>query len=157
MDRQRRVLKVEREIDRLLSLLKATITRRGFTQMEVQEALGWGRSYISQLLTKQKSPRIEQVLAVLRVIGVEPKAFFGELYPESPPAATGRRRLPASTSRQLPGEEPERTGLLLAGLTDLLLKKGLISRQELTRAAEAQRRTAGTRDPATIRLEPPDA
>ncbi len=130
---------VEGEIDRLLSLLRDKISQRGFTQMEVQDALGWGRSYISQLLTKQKSARIDQVLAILRVIGVEPQAFFAELYGPAPGAGQ-RRRLPAPTSRQLPAEEPMRTHQLIRGLVDVLLSKGLISRQELSKAVEAQQR-----------------
>ncbi len=71
---------VQRELDRVLTLLRNKIRERGFTQLEVQEALGWGRSYISQLLTKQKSLRVEQVLLILDVIGVDPAEFFGELY-----------------------------------------------------------------------------
>lgn len=71
---------VEKEIDRMLTLLRNKIRERGFTQLEVQEALSWGRSYISQLLTKQKSLRVEQILMILDVIGVEPSEFFGELY-----------------------------------------------------------------------------
>ncbi len=53
--------------------------QRGYTQLEVQQELGWGRSYISQLVTKQKSPRVEQVLLILGVIGVDPAEFFAEL------------------------------------------------------------------------------
>ena len=71
---------VEKELDRILTLLRNKIREKGFTQLEVQDALGWGRSYISQLLTKQKSLRVEQVLLILGVIGVDPADFFGELY-----------------------------------------------------------------------------
>ena len=81
---------IERELDRVLTLLRNKIRERGFTQLEVQEALGWGRSYISQLLTKQKSLRVEQVLLILSVIKVSPPDFFGELYPLSPDAAGSR-------------------------------------------------------------------
>jgi len=42
--------------------------------------LDWGRSYISPLLTKQKSLRVEQVLRILDVIEVEAADFFFELY-----------------------------------------------------------------------------
>ena len=73
-------MEAERELDRVLTLLRNKIRERGFTQLEVQEALSWGRSYISQLLTKQKSLRVEQVLLILEVIGVKPGEFFGELY-----------------------------------------------------------------------------
>ena len=71
---------VENEIDQILTLLRNKIRERGFTQLEVQEALAWGRSYISQLLTKQKSLRVEQVLLILNVIGVDPAEFYAELY-----------------------------------------------------------------------------
>jgi transcriptional regulator with XRE-family HTH domain len=71
---------VDKEITRILTLLRNKIRERGFTQLEVQDSLGWGRSYISQLLTRQKSLRVEQVLLILEVIGVEPSDFYGELY-----------------------------------------------------------------------------
>ncbi len=72
---------LEGEIDRVLTLLRHKIRERGYTQLDVQKELGWGRSYISQLLTKQKALRVEQVLLILRVIGIDPAAFFGQLYP----------------------------------------------------------------------------
>lgn len=81
---------IEREIDRALTLLRNKIRERGFTQLEVQEALGWGRSYISQLLTKQKSLRMEQVLLILEVIKVPPAEFFSELY-NYPPGYSQRQ------------------------------------------------------------------
>lgn len=38
---------IQEQVNRILSLLRLKIKERGFTQLEVQEALGWGRSYIS--------------------------------------------------------------------------------------------------------------
>ena len=79
-----------RQLDRVLTLLRNKIRERGFTQLEVQEALGWGRSYISQLLTKQKSLRVEQVLLILNVISVSPADFYAELFgAEGAGSATG--------------------------------------------------------------------
>ena len=74
------MIRIDRELDRALVLLRNKIRDRGVTQLEIQEALGWGRSYISQLLTKQKALRVEQLLLILHVIGVHPTAFFSELY-----------------------------------------------------------------------------
>ena len=71
---------VQIELDRVLMLLRNKIREQGFTQLQVQEKLDWGRSYISQLLTKQKSLRVEQVLLILQVIGVEAADFYQELY-----------------------------------------------------------------------------
>ena len=97
---------VERELERVLTLLRNKIRERGFTQLEVQDALSWGRSYISQLLTKQKSLRVEQVLLILNVIGVEPGEFFAELYrfpAELAAPATRPRKLRPPRLRLGPG------------------------------------------------------
>ena len=70
----------DRDLDRILTLLRNRIRNRGFTQLDVQERLGWGKSYISQLLTKQKSLRLEQVLMILDVIGDKPADFWAEIF-----------------------------------------------------------------------------
>lgn len=71
---------VQKDIERALTLLRNKIRERGFTQLEVQAELEWGRSYISQLLTKQKGLRVDQILRILNVIGVDPADFYSELY-----------------------------------------------------------------------------
>lgn len=141
------MIEVQRDLDRHLTLLRNFIQQRGFTQLEVQQALGWGKSYISQLLTKQKGLRVEQLLLILNVIGVDPQTFFTELYwpqgiptpsPQSaptPPAATARR------------EELSRVQATLTGLVDLLLEKGLVTARELRAAEKAARDDAEVQSP----------
>ena len=80
--------KVDRDLARILTVLQHTIRRRGFTQLEVQEALGWGRSSISLLMTRQKPLRVDQLLRILKVIGVEPGEFWGEVFDFGGPAMT---------------------------------------------------------------------
>jgi transcriptional regulator with XRE-family HTH domain len=130
---------VEKEIDRILTLLRNKIREQNFTQLEVQDALGWGRSYISQLLTKQKSLRVEQVLRVLAVIGISPVQFFAELYhfPEgefSPRAEVqnaAARAVDDSVLAQLQeGLEEQRE--LVRSLVRLLVAKKVITLEELT-------------------------
>ncbi len=70
----------DEEVVRYLSLLENKMRQRKYTQQDVQQALSWGRSYVSQLVTKQKKLRVEQVLMILQVIGVEPREFYAELY-----------------------------------------------------------------------------
>lgn len=149
------MMRVQRELDRALTLLRNKIRERGFTQLEVQEALGWGRSYISQLLTKQKSLRIEQVLLILNVIGVDPSEFFGELY-RFPVARAGagehdgysrfaadglRYDRGGSTAEAVPDEELkqsfEELQSLLRGLLTLLSRKGILEGNELKAAVSA--------------------
>ncbi len=127
--------RVDREVERYLTLLSDKIRGRGFTQLEVQQALGWGRSYISQLVTKQKSLRIDQVLLILGVIGVDPTDFFSELYhprqyysgPPAPPdpgqAEILRRELP-------------RLKAYLQAVQELLGDKGLISAKDVADAVD---------------------
>ncbi len=74
------MINAQEEVDRMLITLRNKIREKGFTQLKVQADLKWGRSYISQLLTKQKSLRVEQVLQILDVIGIEPAEFFAELF-----------------------------------------------------------------------------
>ena len=71
---------VNETVRAMLSSLGTCIRDQGFSQVKVQEALGWGRSYISQLMTRQKKVRIVQVLSILEVIGVAPETFFGEFF-----------------------------------------------------------------------------
>lgn len=133
------MLPIQREVDRFLTLLRNKIRERGFTQLEVQETLGWGRSYISQLLTRQKNLRVEQVLLILNVIGVEPAEFFRELYGHpphffvAPPAPVSRDTIRA-------GDTLRRE---IHALAELLIDKGLITSEDLSEAVQAAGRETG--------------
>ncbi len=134
---------VDKEVDRYLTLLRNKIREKGFSQLQVQDALSWGRSYISQLLTKQKSLRVEQVLSILDVIGVEPAEFYAELYfyPGSPvgPGHSGWRPPEAGDKRgQQHGGEFEDMRALLQGLVRLLINNEMVDADELTEAVKAR-------------------
>ncbi len=124
---------VNKALDRILTLLRNKIRQQGFTQLEVQEELGWGRSYISQLLTKQKSLRVEQVLLMLKVIGVDPASFFAELYP---PGFSNRPGEPFSggTSAASTRGGYYDARKQLRGLIDVLTNQGIITSEELSAA-----------------------
>ncbi len=133
------MISVERELNRYLTLLRSKIPERGFTQMEVQDALGWGRSYISQLLTKQKALRLEQVLLILKVIGVEPRAFFAELHVGSPQPRFSKQQAVMSES-ELPPYGLAGVKAMTHGLRDVLLEKGLITAEGLKDAVKEAKR-----------------
>lgn len=121
---------LDKEIERVLSLLRNKIRERGFTQLEVQEQLHWGRSYISQLVTRQKALRLEQILCILDVIGVSPTEFFGELY-----GFDARGPFQDDLTKAQPSsEEMEKQLRITRGLVDiysqLLVSKGLIDQRE---------------------------
>ena len=71
---------IAKSVERVLMLLRTKMRERGFTQIQVQEQLGWGRSYISQLMHMEKALRFEQILSILAVIGEDPAEFFAEVY-----------------------------------------------------------------------------
>ena len=129
---------VERLVDRALMLLQQKIRGRGFTQLDIQQTLGWGRSYISQLVTKQKALRVEQVLLILQVIGVEPAEYFSELF--QTPEPTYRGAGPGSWASDARRTEEVRrladTDALLDSVVELLLKAGLFTRDELSAAIQ---------------------
>ncbi len=138
---------VDREIDRYLTLLRNKIREKDLTQIEVQHALGWGRSYISQLMTQQKKLRVDQVLQILNVIGVEPEVFFAELYVHGSVPGLRYAARPSAGAARAAAEAPEplreemkRVGLLTQALVRVLREKGLITASDLRgaiREAEA--------------------
>ncbi len=147
---------VKKDIQRALTLLRNKIRERGFTQLEVQAELNWGRSYISQLLTKQKGLRVDQILRILDVIGVEPADFYAELYHLGNYEAGVRNYddyLDRSAVRgdTATAEAPEPTDddlalregyhelrTMLRAVVELLVKKDVVSENELNHLAREQ-------------------
>ncbi len=149
MPRQRNI---DRVVDRVLTRLRNAIRERHFTQLEVQEALGWGRSYISQLLTKQKTLRVEQVLLVLNVINVTPEDFFSEVFQFGafgPNAGTQQRKgqappPPVALFHPDAGgsmkDDLRRLQLLYGGVAAILIGKGYFDSTSLEHAIEKAKR-----------------
>ncbi|MEM1204736.1 MAG: helix-turn-helix transcriptional regulator [Acidobacteriota bacterium] len=131
-----------------MTLLRNKIREQGFTQLEVQDALSWGRSYISQLLTKQKSLRVEQVLKILNVIAINPADFFAELYrfpigEGGDYSNQGVGRAPLNPSVVSEGPAPvvdpnlRETRALMRALVQVLTEKNLLGADELTQAVRS--------------------
>ncbi len=86
---QRSNTTVDELVERILLLLRTKMQEIGMSQLDVQESLDWGRTYISQLFRKQKALRVDQVLKILETLGIEPKDFFAELFGEPPTSKAG--------------------------------------------------------------------
>ena len=132
------------EVERALRLLRTKIHEQGFTQLRVQQALGWGRTYISQLLRRQKSLRFDQILQILEVVEIEPAEFFSELYDLRPNDSTRSRPSSASGVRfaaatlegfqkrhgdSYPGGSDLRSAV--HRMMQLLVEKSVLSHEEL--------------------------
>ena len=140
------MIPVERELDRTLTLLRNKIREQGFTQLQVQAKLAWGRSYISQLLTKQKSLRVEQVLLILQVIEVEPADFYKELYrfPESEGVEQSQSEAYAAAATRGKagfGEEVAQSDIKPGILTTTLLQKVDTLIQKVDHSTKASNRS----------------
>lgn len=143
---------VDREVDRVLNHLRAKIRERGHTQLSVQKELRWGRSYISQLLTRQKALRVEQVLAILDVIGVSPAEFYAEIY-RRPGSGLGRPAAPAFAAEVADaGSTAYRDDFqkrfadlraLVRGLVGLLAERDVIDLEDLGAAVAAEKQKSG--------------
>jgi transcriptional regulator with XRE-family HTH domain len=129
---------IERDIDKVLMHLRHLIRRQGFTQLNVQKRLNWGTSYVSQLVTKQKLLRVDQLLRILEVINVPPGEFFAEVFPAPQRPVNPWERLqsgwmmgpPVWSWMPTPTEEEQVTRLQALG--ELLVAKGLLKPQEVT-------------------------
>lgn len=69
---------VEPVLESIAITLRAMIKAQGFTQIEVQEALGWKGSSLNQFLHRAKTLRLKPLLEILWVIEVDPVAFLIE-------------------------------------------------------------------------------
>lgn len=129
------MIRIDRELYRYLHLLRNKFHDQGLTQLQVQEVLGWGRSYISQLLKRQKSLRFDQLLLILQVLRVEPGEFFAELYGWTLPPPVARDQSPARGTAE---QQLEELRLLLDGLIRQLIENEVITGSELTAAVRAR-------------------
>ncbi len=108
-----------------LTLLGKKIREQSFTELEIEDVLGWDKGHIRQLNAGLKGLHFDEVLAILQVIGVEPAAFFAELYGMPP-------RDPA------PQVEVAELTAMADGLVNLLVRNGRITAGELARAVVAR-------------------
>ena len=58
----------------------------GLTRKDLDQRLGAGPGYVSQVLTGRMELKLRHILAVLRALDVEPSLFFQTLYPDSRPS-----------------------------------------------------------------------
>ncbi len=60
--------------------LQAAIRASGWTQNRVEQELGWGQGYLSQLIRGSFELKVRHVYQVLELIGWDPRVFFRDLY-----------------------------------------------------------------------------
>jgi transcriptional regulator with XRE-family HTH domain len=100
MDRPEAPRAPEAEVQRVAEALREAIRRKKISQRQVERVLGQGKGYLSQLLGGTVDLKLKHLFAVLAVIGVEPDAFFLELYDRSDPLGSVRALVARSQVHQ---------------------------------------------------------
>jgi transcriptional regulator with XRE-family HTH domain len=77
---------IDDEVRRATKLLETIMQAAGMTRKDLDQKLGAGPGYVSQVLTGRMELKFRHILAVLRALDVEPSVFFQTLYPEDRPA-----------------------------------------------------------------------
>lgn len=105
---------IDDEVRRAASLLEALIQVTGVSPEELEKRLEASPGYLGRLLSGIVELKLRHILAILRILEIEPALFFQTLYPESGPAGGTvridelRRRLAElGLGRELAAPKPE--------------------------------------------------
>ena len=79
-------MNIDDEVRRATKLLETVMQAAGLTRKDLDQRLGAGPGYVSQVLTGRMELKFRHVLAILRALEVEPSVFFQTLYPENRPS-----------------------------------------------------------------------
>lgn len=93
------------EVRRLRTMLKTAMKVLGYTNRDVERKLGLSGSYLSRLFSGMIDLKVDHVVAISKVIGVEPEEMFQLAFPK-------KKRVPSPGAARLREtlEEYQRTG-----------------------------------------------
>lgn len=77
---------IDDEVRRATKLLETVMQAAGLTRKDLDQKLGAGPGYVSQVLTGRMELKFRHILAILHALEVEPGVFFQTLYPENRPS-----------------------------------------------------------------------
>jgi transcriptional regulator with XRE-family HTH domain len=77
---------IDDEVRRATKLLETVMQAAGLTRKDLDQRLGAGPGYVSQVLTGRMELKFRHILAILHALDVEPSVFFQTLYPEDRPS-----------------------------------------------------------------------
>ncbi|MEA2561175.1 MAG: hypothetical protein QOH06_2679 [Acidobacteriota bacterium] len=77
---------IDDEVRRAAKLLEAMIQATGMSSQELEKRLEAAPGYVGRLLSGRVELKLRHILAILRIVEIEPVLFFQTLYPEAGPA-----------------------------------------------------------------------
>jgi transcriptional regulator with XRE-family HTH domain len=81
---------IEDEVRQAAKLLESLIQAAGVPESEIERRLDASPGYLGRVLSGEIELKLRHILAVLRVLEIEPSLFFESLYPVGPPEGTIR-------------------------------------------------------------------
>ncbi|HEV8580559.1 MAG TPA: helix-turn-helix transcriptional regulator [Thermoanaerobaculia bacterium] len=78
---------IDDEVRRATKLLETVMQAAGLTRKDLDQKLGAGPGYVSQVLTGRMELKFRHILAMLRALEVAPTVYFQTLYPENRPSS----------------------------------------------------------------------
>lgn len=81
---------IDEDVRRAARLLEALIQVTGVSREELERRLEASPGYVRRVLAGQVELKLRHILAILRVLEIEPNLFFQTLYPGAGPAGTVR-------------------------------------------------------------------
>jgi len=73
---------IDDEVKRAARLLETMMKMAGVNRQELDQRMGAGRGYSSQVLSGRMELKYRHILAMLAALDVEPVTFFGILFPQ---------------------------------------------------------------------------
>lgn len=98
---------MDSETERLVNLTKVCLRILGISNRELARRLGMSPSYVSKLLSGSSELRLDHLVRICKVTGLDPGEFFALAYPGRPTAtATGSQLRALLQGSAAPPPEP---------------------------------------------------
>ncbi len=94
------------ETARLVNLVKVSLRILGITNRELARRLKMSPSYVSKLLSGSSELRLDHVVRICKVTGLDPGELFALAYPVRPVTTATGARLRALLQGNVPPPEP---------------------------------------------------
>jgi transcriptional regulator with XRE-family HTH domain len=124
--------KVEEEVARLRRALRNRIRDAGVSLRTMEDRLGMGRDYLSQLLRGSMDLKAKHIFAVLAELSTDPGEFLLELYP----TAALPRLSPARMDEEFIAIRQDISIEVIRNLVRTLQERGFITAEEAQRLLE---------------------
>jgi transcriptional regulator with XRE-family HTH domain len=97
---------MDSETERLVNLVKVCLRILGISNRELARRLGMSPSYVSKLLSGSSELRLDHLIRICKVTGLDPGEFFALAYPVRPATTATGTRLQTMLQMSAPAPPP---------------------------------------------------